>query len=114
MDILERLPETTTFGLLDVCGDARIVLRRHEHDRRLEPSPPHTMFQLETANAGQADIDDQAIGVVLVVEVCLGRFERMDEVAVGAKSRPIARQTSSSSSMTTRASLEGRVRIEGA
>ena len=31
---------------------------------------------------GQADIDDEAVGVVLILEVCLSRFERMDEVAV--------------------------------
>ena len=80
--ILERLPEAPTFGLLDGCGEARLVLRSHEDDRRMQPSSPDPLFQLETADPGQADIDDEAVGVVLILEVCLSRFERMDEMAV--------------------------------
>ena len=80
--ILERLLEATAFGALDGCGEARLVLRGHEYDRRPEPSSPDPLFQLETADPGQPDIDDEAVGVVLILEVCLSRFERMDEVAV--------------------------------
>jgi hypothetical protein len=80
--ILERLPEAATIGLLDGGSESRLVLRSHEHDRRLETSSPDPLFQLETADAWQADVDDEAVGVVLIVEVCLSRFEGMDEVAV--------------------------------
>jgi hypothetical protein len=48
------------------------------HGLRSSPDP---LCQLETADPGQADVDE-AVGVVLILELCLSRFERMDEVAV--------------------------------
>jgi hypothetical protein len=65
---VERLLQNR-HGRLQSCAPGEVIVRRDEDDRELPAPLSHLFFHLETADAGQTDVDDGAVGVAVLREI---------------------------------------------
>jgi hypothetical protein len=59
-----------------------------EDDRDVPAAASHSLFHLETAHPGEADVDDGAVGVEVVREIGFSGLEKMDFMSVRAERSP--------------------------
>jgi len=83
--LVQRLPEYGHAGRADGSG-GEIVVSGDEDDRDPSAALAQLFFHFEPVHAGQADINDCAIGFAVLCQVGFSRLEQMHLVTVGAQS----------------------------
>ena len=81
---VQRLPEHWHAGRADGSG-GEIVMSGDEDDRDPSAALAQLFFHFEPVHAGQADIDNRAIGFAVPRQVRFSRLEQMHFVTVGAQ-----------------------------
>jgi hypothetical protein len=81
---VQRLPEYWHAGRADGSG-GEIVVSGDEDDRDPSAALAQLFFHFEPVHAGQADINDRAIGFAMLRQIRFSRLEQMHLVTVGAQ-----------------------------